>query len=231
MKIIARCCLPALCVLVCASCMTVNRLDSYVLEGARMAPIIEAPLYAQVDLARGDLSGSEDNAVLAFIELGADIAVSVQEVRLQQRINRILTGEELTIAMETEFIPSAASLLGAMTVTEPMSSDYLFIAEVKKFGLTTHGGGRIYLNIVVNSRIIDNRSGRVVWRRQLRVDEPASPSFFGVNDYIGTAISIGIIQELDDQDLARGLRMLSEQAASTLAYQFQRDYYSSQRRR
>jgi ABC-type uncharacterized transport system auxiliary subunit len=210
------------------SCVSVNRLDEYRFEGATMSPAIYAPAYAEVHLSRGSIPGSEDSILLSLVEVGANVAVGLQEQKLEMRLNRIVTGDDLALALETEFVPEAASMLGVMTVEGRSSADYMLELEVDEYGLSSSGG--IYMDIQVDARIIHRFSGETVWRRRFSVREPASPTLFGLNNYVETAVSVAALEQLSDDDLERGFELLGEQAARTLSEKFRRDLWDARQR-
>ncbi len=210
-----------------SSCVTVNRLDEFTLSGSSMAPRIYTPPFAEVNLQRGTIPGSENSTLLAIVEIGANVAVGVQEQKLEERLNSILRGEDLEVALETEFVPETAVTLDAMTISSTSRADYLLDVEVREYGIYTSGG--VYLNISLEARIIHNASGEIVWRRRLSVDEAASPSLFGINEYVGTAINVATLDAMSDEELRDGFRRLSERAAFNLSERFRRDYYKALR--
>jgi hypothetical protein len=188
-----------------------------------MAPRIFTPPYAEVSLERGNIPGSEDSTLLAIVQMGANVAVSVQEQKLEQRLNAILSGDDLAIALETEFVPETALTLDVMTVSSASRADYILDVEVRDYGL--HGSGGVYMNISLEARIIHRVSGEIVWRRRLSVEEAASPSLFGINEYLGTAVNVAALDAMSDEQLREGFRRLSERAAYNLSERFRRDYY------
>jgi hypothetical protein len=214
--------------LLLGSCVSVNHLDEYRFEGSTMAPTIWAPEFADVHLSRGNIPGSEDSVLLGILEIGANVAVGIQEQKLETRLNEILRGDDLALALETEFVPDTAAMLGAMTVDRFADADYLLEVEVREYGLTSAGG--VHMEISVDARIIHRFSGQTAWRRRLSVSEPASPGYFGINEYLGTAISVAALEQLSDEALQNGFDRLSRQAAANLSERFRRDYFKARSR-
>ena len=90
-----------------------------------------------------------------------------------------------------------------------------------------HFGGSVALEIQITARLLDPRGDELVWRRHFSVSEEASPYLFGVHDVVGNVVTIGVLANLEVDDLERGFQALAEEAAGKIARRLEDDIYDA----
>lgn len=210
--------------LLLSSCVTVNNLDEFSFTDAEMNQRVSVPHAPEVHLSRTSIPGSSNDGILQAVEIGANIVTGLKEAEYEQRLYETLDSRLVEAALRDEFVPPSMTLLGAREAMEGARGEYLLEVEVREYGIHSSGGG-IYFHLTLEARIHHFASGNLVWRRRISEDYAASPSFFGLNDVISTAITIRTLDTLSDEQLSEGFDRLARNSAYEMSRRLRRDLF------
>jgi hypothetical protein len=127
-----------------------------------------------------------------------------------------------------ETFNACAEALDARKVFRKYQADYLLDVEIDHYGIRADSpNGAVSLTMRLTARLYDNRSGDLVWRRAVSVNDRATPYMFGVGDLLGNVVTAGVLANLTTNEIADGFEELARESSKSLARRLERDLYSA----
>lgn len=229
MKASTRPFLPAvflvLGVVLLASCTTVNRLNRHSIENATIAANLRVPPEPRLAVSYSIVFDSR-NPIGTALSIGSNIAVAAQASRVDNRMREALLSIDVPRIVLDETYSAASKALDARMVSRKYQADYLLDVDVREYGIradSPRGAVRLYMRMT--ARLYHNRSGELVWRRNVSFEDRASPTMFGFGDIFGNVVTAGALSELSTQAIADGFEQLAMQSSRELARKLERDLY------
>lgn len=215
----------ALGVVLVASCATVNKFDEYAVEGGDLAanlrmppePEIESDYFVDID---------KDNPIGTVLSVGTTIAKASEVNRAEDRMRDALQTVDVPgIVFEQTFLGVAEALQSRM-VEDRRSADYFLDIEIREYGITAgSSGGQVALSMRVTARLFHQRSGELVWRRNISREDEASPYMFGIAGSAGNVLTAALLAELSTDEMAEGFDRLATSLAREISREIEDDLY------
>ncbi len=209
-----------------ASCTTVNRLDQYRIEGATMSSNLRVPPSPKFNISYSVKIDSR-NPVGTALSIGTNIAIAAEAHRAEARMREALLSVNIPEIVLDETYSACADALDARKVQRKYQADYLLDLEIREYGIRAASPhGAVTLTLRLTARIYDNASGELLWRRNISVDDRASPYMFGMGDLFGNVVTAGVLANLTTQQIADGFEQLALESSRSIARRLERDLYS-----
>ena len=196
-----------------AACTTVNKLDKYPLRDASLAVDMAPAPDPSLDV-NYDLTLNSHDPVGSVISLGTNIAKAAEAGQAEDRMRTALESVDVPAIVRGEAWEACASALGARKEEDRYNADYLLDLSITHFGIDTQAPwGAVQLRVQLTASLYYNESSELVWRREIDVHEPASPSMFGLGRLFGNLVTTGVLANLTTDQLAAGFAELARSSA------------------
>jgi hypothetical protein len=221
----------AAAVLLLASCTTINRLDRYRIEDATLATDMRVPPAATLDINYSVHIDSK-NPIVTALSVGTTIIKASEASRAEAAMREALTGVDVPGIILGETSRACASALDARLVSgRGQKADYILDLDIREYGIKASSpGSAVSLHLRMVATLSHNRSGDIVWRRNISVDDPAMPQMFGVGHIVGDIVTAGVLSSLTVEQLEEGFRQLALESARSVARRLERDLYKARYR-
>lgn len=213
--------------LLLASCMTVNRLDWYDIQGARLAVEMRTPPAPQLDV---DYNVTLDgrNPIYSALSVMTNLAKDNQAERASAAMRGALYNVDVPEIIRSESFLSCASALGAEPVYARRAADYILALDIHDWGIEARSAGSpVTLHIRLSASLYRSFTDEMVWRRDISVSQSASPAMFGMGQIVDTMVTTTALSNMTEQELASGFRELALQSARKVARALERDLDAS----
>ena len=216
---------PALLVVLLASCASTRHLDTVELERSTLKIDVRGETAARVD-ADYHVKVDADDPLGTMISVGTSFAKATQVQQVRGRLERATEDLDLAQIVEEGLSEFFTSEFGAQMVQQATAADYLLIVEVQDYGIEAGSwSSAVEMRVEVLCKLFRTDDGRRVWRNRVSVSQEASPAFFGLSGVAGNVVSAGVLSELTEEEIARGMERLSRRIALEIAYEFEDDFY------
>jgi ABC-type uncharacterized transport system auxiliary subunit len=221
-------CIAFLAAAALAACTTVNKFDSYRVEGSTVAVSMMKPPQPSMDV-NYNVTIDAHNPVLTAISVGTNIAKANEAAKVAPMMRDALSNVDVPGIVLKEAYTACLAALDAYGEENKFAADYLLSLDIEEYGIHAHSySGEVTLSIDLTARLFHNASGELVWRRDFSMRKAASPVMFGFgNEVVGTIISAAALSNLSQEDLEDGFERLAEDAARSIARTLEDDIYNA----
>ena len=205
-----------------AGCMTVNHLDLYDFEGARLAADMRTPPDPQLRIDYDvQLGGS---AVMSALSVMSNLAKANQAARTRELMRSALVGVDVPGIVRAESFNACSSSLGTEQVDSIRLADYVLALRIEEWGLEARSPlSAVSLHMKLTASLYPRKTDELAWRREVTIDEPADPGMFGGNSIVGNMVTATVLSNMTEEDLARGFKELASLAARRVAFELEGD--------
>jgi len=215
-----------LCVAVClaiTACASVSRLDPYELWGSRLAGRMLPPPEPQVRVTY-DVSWDSRHLVHTALSVLTNLAKASQAEKADAAMREALDRVDIPRIVFDQALGSCAEAIGATRVAEGEPADFLLQLDIRSWGIRADSpDASVTLHMEVSAGLFRSLDGEQLWARNLTVDQPASPSMFGLGDIVGTMVTATTLSEMSPEALADGFTSMARSAARETTRLLQRD--------
>jgi ABC-type uncharacterized transport system auxiliary subunit len=210
-----------------AGCTTVNKFDSYRVEGATVSVSMRKPPEPTLDVSYNITLDPRDQLRTA-LSVGTTILKAYEASEIEPLMIRALSVVDVPGIIETEAYSACLAALDARSDDRRFEADYLLDLDIRKYGIDADSPwGAVSLSVRLTARLFHNGSGELVWRRDFSVRKQASPDMFGFGEIAGNIVSAAALANLSDQDLAKGFEQLADFTARSFARTLEDDLYEA----
>lgn len=220
----------AAAVLLLASCTTVNKLDSYRIENASLAADMRVPPEPTLSI---DYSVRIDsnNPIGTALSVGTTMIKASEAAKAEALMREALTTVDVPAIVLRESSRWCASALDARLAERGQKADYLLDLDIREYGIQAASpGSAVSLHMRLTASLFHTRSGEIVWRRSITVNDPASPQMFPVGHIVGNIVTAGALASLSVEQLEDGFKSLALESARSIVRRLERDFYSAKYR-
>lgn len=206
-------------------CATVNRLGEYDVEGTSIAATMRVPPEPTVKVQYVVRYEPRD-PLYTVMSIGTNIAKAAEAEQADERMREALANVDVPGIVQDEAFAACAKALDADRVKYKGDADYVLRLEIHEYGIAADSPfGAVSLRMRLTASLTHTRSSELVWRRSVRVDDPASPQMFGFPVMIGDVVTAGVLANLTTRQLERGFEQLAEKAGRSVARSLEEDLY------
>jgi len=222
---------PALAVVAAAgalalsSCATVNRLDEFDVENATVAGTMRVPPDPTVQVSYW-VDVHRRSPLLTWLSIGTTIATAGQAQAAEGRMHAALQAVDVPTIILDRGLTSCAKALDARKVRERRDADFQLNFDIREYGIrATSPLGSVMLHVRLVATLYHVESREIVWRRDIEVDDPATPVMFGFGSIVGNVVTAEALSELSTPALEAGFEQLADSAARSVARALEEDLY------
>jgi hypothetical protein len=208
-------------------CATTNQLGNYVFPDHTVSAVMSAPRRAEVFtnrgiwINRGDIVGS-------VLRAGTQIAVEEEARKVRDRMEVALAQVDIPATLKEQVLAEGADVLECRPVERLDRSDFFFDMEIRRYGIDAESPyERVQFVMDIRVSLRDTDTGRRIWTAWVNEREGVSPAIFGLGEVTGNVVSIVTLSELTEEQIARGVTRLADDAAARVVDRLQRDYLES----
>lgn len=214
---------------VASGCSASHRLDEVSLDGRRVAvtaaippaPRVQAgsPLEAGVDLY---------DPVGTAVRVGTSLEKRRQARRAQARLDSVVASVDVADRIARQSLARTAQLLRFAPVPTPEGADYVLDLRVEDYALVADSyAAAVYFVLLGEVRLLDARSGAVLWDAELREREVVDRALFGLPVAVGNVVTGRSLASLSAGEMATGLGRLADLVAERIVDRLADDYVDS----
>ena len=226
--------LAALVVLAVASgCGTSNRLDEVSLDGRRVAVTAAIPPAPRVQAGSPLESGIDPyDPIGTAVRVGTSLEKRRQARRAQARLDSVVATVDVADRVARQTLAGAARVLQFAPGDRPETSDYVLDLRIADYALVADSfEGAVYFVLLGEVRLLDARTGALMWDAELAerevLDRSTFGSIFGLPASYGNVVTGRAIAQLGSDDMAVGLGRLADLTAERIVSRLARDYRRS----
>jgi hypothetical protein len=218
--------------LLMSSCMTINRLDKYSFESARLAVEMRTPPEPRLNVDY-NVSMDSHSAVISALSVMSNLAKANQADRARDVMRAALLDVDVPEIITTESFAACSASLGAEQVSSKRNADYVLSISMEEWGIDARSpfsAVSLRIRLVASLYPVPGSVSaprgphdEIAWRREVSVDQPADPEMFGIGNIIGNMVTATVLYNMTEDDLARGFKELASRTAKRVALQLERD--------
>jgi len=219
----------ALLVVLFTGCSTINNLEHYDIYGSRITMEMAIPPQptVYVDYGNADFGGDHLTAV---IQLGTNMLKAGEAKKAEEKLYSALEGLYIPeYAAELTFDRIVKMLDGTM-VENRRDADIIFEIDVEKYGLEAYSwSGNVAMVFDMEARFYHPVDNEVIWQRRIHVGKELSPGLFGFDQIVGNVVSMAVLSELEEEDLAEGFQAITRDVMEETVNQLREDIRDARR--
>jgi hypothetical protein len=204
-----------------------NKLDRYRVENSTLAVDMRNPPEPTFDVGL-NLTLNPRDPVTTAISIGTNLAKAGQAEQAGLRMKEALDSVNVPTIFLAEVTTACVDVLGSQLVEEKFQADYILDLDIQRYGVDADSpGSAVTLEMQVTARILDNRSGDLLWERGFDMREQASPSMFGLSGVVGDFINTAAIAGLTTEQMIQGFENLARESARAVSNSLADDLYNA----
>jgi hypothetical protein len=209
--------------LLLSSCATVNHLDMYDFENARLAVEMRTPPEPRLRIDY-DISTDSHSAFITALSVMSNLAKANQANQAREKMRAALMDVDVPEIIRAESFSACAASLGAEQVSTKRRADYILSISMEEWGIDARSPfSAVSLRIRLVASLSPVTGHELAWRREVTVDQPADPEMFGIGNIIGNMVTATVLYNMTEDDLARGFKELASQTAKRVGLELERD--------
>jgi hypothetical protein len=214
-----------------SACGSAKRLRPYDFRNEPAAAIYAAPPRPIVFTSGGDAWIDLDRPIQSALRMGTAVAKQAERHRAQQRLDSAFQRVDVGEIMALTVLTTSRNYLGYRPVGDPADAAFVFDVRVKEYGILANSWeNATYFVLKGDLVLLDNRTGKQIWKKGIREREMITDSIFGLGVAVGNVMTARMLAALSVDEMAAGLERLSEHAATRLSHRLQADYAKSRAR-
>ncbi|MDC7227874.1 MAG: hypothetical protein PQJ61_14000 [Spirochaetales bacterium] len=215
--------------IVFAGCTSVNNLKHYDIYGTRIAMDMPIPPKPTVSVDYSNASFDND-PLTAIVSLGTNLVKSSEANKAEKKLYSALEGLYIPeYAAELTF-DRIVKMLDAEMIQDLRTADIILEIEIEEYGLTAYSwGGNVSMIFEMEAGLYHPGNNELIWRRKINVEEELSPSLFGFDSIVGNVVSIAVLSELSEEELAEGFQNLTYDVMEETVHELRDDLRDTRR--
>ncbi len=201
-----------------------HRLARYDFSGHTLA--LDAPLAPVpriiTDLEGDIVEGVATRRIGAIFRAATSIAKEANAEKARRRLDKAADSVDVAMLVAEGVLPRTARYMDAIPTEDLDGADYVMILRIEHHGIyagRTYDGSMEYF-LEARVELVDNHSGRLVWKRDIGVDEPINDGGFYLFDNVRSAKAL---EEMSEADMIEALERLSRYTADAISRTLARD--------
>jgi hypothetical protein len=203
-----------------------HRLARYDFSGHTLAldaPVAPVPRII-TDLEGDIVEGVATRRIGAIFRAATSIAKEANAEKARRRLDRAADSVDVAMLVAEGVLPRASRYMDAIPSEDLDGADYVMILRIHHHGIfagRTYDGSMDYF-LEARVELVDNHSGRLVWKRDIGVEEPINDGGFYLFDNVRSAKAL---EEMSEADMIEALERLSRYTADAISRTLARDLH------
>jgi hypothetical protein len=209
--------------LLLASCASVNRLNAYNFQGARLAVDMPMPPAPRLNV-QYDVTLDKHNIVFSALSVMTNLAKANQAQLAENVMRDGLASIDVPGMIRDETFSACAFALGSERGDSFRDADFILSLDMTEWGMEARNASTaVSLYIRLKAQLYEGMSRDLVWSRTITVEQAASPAMFGLGQLIGNMVTATVLSNLTPDQLAAGFTELARETSRKVARVLSRD--------
>jgi len=212
-----------------AGCGSAHRLRTVDFAEARVAVVANIPPRPLVFTdALAEARVDPDDPLGSLFRAGTALVKQAEVREAQARMDSALAYIDVAERTALAALRQSAPTLGYEPVNNPEAADFLLDIHIVSYGLVADSwGAAVHFEVDAEMRLIDRRTRRSLWKKQVREIEPVSQAGAGLGTTLGNTYTAIALSKLSIDEMVVALENLADFTAARLASALRHDYYAS----
>jgi hypothetical protein len=210
-------------------CCSMNNLRGYEFRDHTAAALLDFPPPPQIftdDWTNVDWS----NPVEAIFDIGTGIAKEVEVSKARKKLAKAMDKVDIPEIIRIETLDRGSEYLHYRPIGDTRDANYLFDIELRNYGIEAQSWtAGVYFKIDVKVTLLDNNSGKEIWRRCFDERYPVSREVFGLPDQANDIITAIALADLTSKQIASGMENLAHHTSDQIIHKLRSDFSKKQR--
>jgi len=214
-------------------CAASNRLDEVALDGRRVAVTAAIPPAPRVQAGSPAESGIDPyDPVGTAVRVGTASRKRREIRRAQARLDSLVAHVDVADRIARQTLAGAARVLTFVPASRPEAADYTLDLRIGDYALVADSfEGAVYFVLLGEVRLLDARTGALLWDAELAerevLDRSTFGAIFGLPASVGNVVTGRAVAELGSDEMAAGLGRLADLVAERIVDRLATDYARS----
>ena len=219
--------------LVAPGCAASHRLDEVALERARVAVTAAIPPAPRVQAGSPAESGINPyDPIGTAVRVGTAVRKRREIRSAQARLDSLVARVDVADRVARQTLAGAARVLAFAPASRPEAADYTLDLRIADYALVADSfEGAVYFVLLGEVRLLDARTGALLWDAELAerevLDRSTFGALFGLPASVGNVVTGRAVAQLGTDDMAAGLGRLADFAAERIVDRLATDYARS----
>lgn len=215
-----------------SGCGSSNRLDEVSLDGRRVAVTAAIPPAPRVQAGSPVEAGIDPyDPIGTAVRVGTSLEKRRQARRAQARLDSVVASVDVADRIARQALARTAELLRFTPASRPEAADFVLDLRIADYALVADSyEGAVYFVLLGDVRLIDARTGILLWDAELREREVVDRVLLGLPVSVGNVFTGRSLASLSSSEMATGLGRLADLAAERITDRLADDYVRSRDR-
>ena len=165
-----------------------------------------------------------DDPLRTALSIGTSVLKAAEVEQAQERMRQALETVDVPELLRDQALAGCSAALGTRNAGSVQEADYRLVLDIHEYGISARGyGSGVAMTMEVTAGLYSNLDRKLIWRRNVSLDVPATVQLFGVGHVVGNLVTAAMLADLSTEELAAGFRNLATEAARSLAHRLERD--------
>ncbi len=213
-------------------CSSYKKLINYTFKDHTASAIVTAAPWADV-FTDSYMHIDKDNLFRTFLNVGSAIAKEVEAEKVKTLLDSAMKQVNVPERIKNRTLEKGADYLHYRPVQEHSQADYLFDIYIKDYGIDAKSwDAGVYFKIDVKVNLIDNRTGKQIWKKHVQERKPVSRTIFSLGGTTTSNIINAImLSNLSVEEMIKGFQYMADYTADRIIQKLQKDFVKSRTRK
>lgn len=216
-----------------SGCAASHRLDEVSFENRRMAVTAAIPPSPRVQVGSAAESGINPyDPIGTAVRVTTSIRKRREVRRAQTRLDSVVADIDVADWIARQTLARVSRALDVTPGSRPEASDFVLDLRVEDYALVADSfEGAVYFVLLGEVRLLDARTGRLLWDTEMAerevLDSSRFGALFGLPASVGNVVTGEALSELSAGAMAEGLGRLADYVAERITAHLTEDYLDS----
>ena len=149
-----------------------------------------------------------DNTMQAIVRAGASVAKEVEARRASARLDSAALRVSVRSLLSRRTLERANRYLGTRSVASADSADFVLEVQMRSFGIDARSNNATYLFTRAEAVLIDRRTGREIWNRDVHGTDRLTPWVLGTDNIPSAVFTAATLHTVSVADFEQALEQL-----------------------
>jgi hypothetical protein len=212
-----------------AACGGKHHLSEHSFANRSMALVYIEPPAPQLLTGWYDLRDTND-PLEAVLKAGGGVANEIEGRKASARLDSAAARVDVASGLARHTLDRASRYLGTRSVQSQDEADYVLEVQMRRFGLDVRGQNAAYLFTRAEAVLLDRRTGREIWSREVRGTSRMTPFVRGTDHVPSGAITAITLSTVSVADFQEALDQLMRFSSTLITDELRSDLRDVRRR-
>ena len=209
-------------------CSSYKKLINYTFKDHTASAIVTAAPWADV-FTDSFIQIDKGNLFRTILNVGSTIVKEVEAGKVKTLLDSAMKQVNVPERIKNRTLEKGADFLHYRPIQEHTQSDYMFDIHIKDYGIDAKSwDAGVYFRIDIIVNLIDNRTGKQIWKKHVQERKPMSRTIFSLGGTTTSNIINAImLSNLSVEEMIKGFQYLADYTADRIIQKLQKDYAKS----